>query len=54
MLQQALLFTLIPLAAAVASGVVALFYTPGPGARSYIQHFAAASCSRTWWRGSST
>ncbi len=41
MLQQALLFTLIPLAAAVASGVVALFYTPGPGARSYIQHFAA-------------
>lgn len=41
MLQQALLFTLIPLAAAVASGVVATFYTPGPNARSYIQHFAA-------------
>ncbi len=41
MLQQALLFTLIPLAAAVASGVVALYWTPGPTARSYIQHFAA-------------
>ena len=41
MLGQALLFTLIPLAAAVASGVVATFYTPGPNARSYIQHFAA-------------
>ena len=41
MLQQALLFTLIPLAAAVASGVVASFWTPSPAARSYIQHFAA-------------
>jgi len=40
-LQQALLFTLIPLAAAVASGVVASFWTPSPAARSYIQHFAA-------------
>jgi len=40
-LQQALLFTLIPLTAAVASGVVASFWTPGPEARSYIQHFAA-------------
>ena len=41
MLGQALLFTLIPLAAAIASGIVATFYTPGPNARSYIQHFAA-------------
>jgi len=41
MLQQALLFTLIPLAAAVASGVLASFWTPGPEVRSYIQHFAA-------------
>ncbi len=41
MLQQALLFTLIPLSAAVASGVVASFWTPGPSARSYVQHFAA-------------
>ena len=41
MLQQALLFTLIPLAAAIASGVLASFWTPGPEARSYIQHFAA-------------
>lgn len=41
MLGQALLFTLIPLAAAVASGVTASFWTPGPRARSYIQHFAA-------------
>jgi ZIP family zinc transporter len=40
-LQQALLFTLIPLAAAIASGIVASFWTPGPRARSYIQHFAA-------------
>ena len=41
MLQQALLFTLIPLAAAIASGVVASFWSPSPVARSYIQHFAA-------------
>ena len=41
MLGQALLFTLIPLAAAVASGVAASFWTPGPTARSYVQHFAA-------------
>lgn len=41
MLQQALLFTLIPLAAAVASGVVSSFWKPSPTARSYIQHFAA-------------
>lgn len=41
MLGQALLFTLIPLAAAVASRVVASFWTPKPEARSYVQHFAA-------------
>lgn len=41
MLQQALLFTVIPLAAAVVSGVVASFWSPSPEARSYIQHFAA-------------
>lgn len=41
MLGQALLFTLIPFAAAIASGVLARVWTPGAGARSYIQHFAA-------------
>lgn len=41
MLWQAFLFTLIPLAAAVASGIVSSFWKPGPTARSYIQHFAA-------------
>lgn len=41
MLGQALLFTLIPLVAAVASGFLARVWTPGAGARSYIQHFAA-------------
>lgn len=41
MLLQAFLFTLIPLTAAVASGVLASYWTPGPEARSYIQHFAA-------------
>ncbi len=41
MIFQALLFSLIPLAAAVAGGVLASFWTPGSGARSYIQHFAA-------------
>lgn len=41
MLLQAFLFTLIPLSAAVASGILASYWTPGPEARSYIQHFAA-------------
>lgn len=41
MLLQAFLFTLIPLVAAVASGVLASYWTPNPEARSYIQHFAA-------------
>ena len=41
MLLQAFLFTLIPFAAAIASGVLASYWTPGPEARSYIQHFAA-------------
>lgn len=41
MIQQALLFSVIPLTAAVASGVVASFWSPGPTARSYVQHFAA-------------
>ena len=41
MLLQTFLFTLIPFAAAVAGGVLASYWTPGPEARSYIQHFAA-------------
>ncbi|CAN5815492.1 membrane protein [soil metagenome] len=41
MLLQAFLYTLIPLFAALASGVLAFYWTPGPEARSYIQHFAA-------------
>ena len=41
MLLQVFLFTLIPLSAAVASGILASYWTPGPEARSYIQHFAA-------------
>lgn len=41
MLLQTFLFTLIPLAAALAGGVLASYWTPGPEARSYIQHFAA-------------
>lgn len=41
MLLQTFLFTLIPLSAAVASGILASYWTPGPEARSYIQHFAA-------------
>ena len=41
MLLQAFLFTLIPFAAAIASGILASYWTPGPEPRSYIQHFAA-------------
>ncbi|MGF1471264.1 MAG: ZIP family metal transporter [Rubrobacteraceae bacterium] len=41
MFLQAFLFTLIPLLAAVAGSVLAFYWTPGPEARSYIQHFAA-------------
>lgn len=41
MLLQTFLFTLIPLAAALTGGVLASYWTPGPEARSYIQHFAA-------------
>lgn len=40
-LLQAFLFTLIPLSAAVAGGILASYWTPGPEPRSYIQHFAA-------------
>lgn len=36
-----MLFTLIPAAAAVASGILARYWTPGAETRSYIQHFAA-------------
>ncbi len=41
MLLQAFLFTLIPFTAAVAAGILASYWTPGPEPRSYIQHFAA-------------
>lgn len=41
MLLQTFLFALIPLSAALASGILASYWTPGPEPRSYIQHFAA-------------
>ena len=40
-LLQAFLFALFPLSAAIASGILASYWTPGPEPRSYIQHFAA-------------
>ena len=41
MLTQALLFALLPMAVLVATGVVAIFRTPGARLRSALQHFAA-------------
>lgn len=41
MMLQVFLFSLIPLSAAVAGGILASYWIPGPEARSYIQHFAA-------------
>lgn len=40
-LLNVLTFTLIPVAAAVVGGVFAAWRTPGPGLRSFVQHFAA-------------
>src|SRR3978361_2402738 len=41
MLGQALLFTLVPVAAAAVSGAVARVREPGPRVTSGVQHFAA-------------
>ncbi len=40
-LQQMLIYLLIPIIATVAGGAVAMFYSPGPMLRSVVQHFMA-------------